>query len=374
MIVGYPCAGTGAGYAMRSEDIRVVGLGNGGGRMVDQIASMVPAGPVFASVNTDAQAIEACHAAAKLQIGEGHTDGLGAGGHISLGRLAAEEDRDLIAALFDDARLLVLVVGLGGGTGTGAAPVVLESARAMGLFSLCVATVPFSFEGPQRRLQADEAIPELRDSCDALLLLPNDRLFEADESSPLGDAFETADRVVGEAVRALWELLTVPGYINLGVADLKRVVHRAGGVCTVTYGVADGDDRAAVAARNALKHTLVEGGATGEQCQGCPCQYCRWPRPQIGGGRDRDGLRACGRQAGQPPVCGNGAGRGTDGCGGRSTGAFRYLPGRARSESARAARGSTRGPGGAKRQGRCATAADPPGSGRVTGQRAVQEC
>ena len=245
---------------MRAEEIRVVGVGNGGCRMVDRIASRLPHGPAFAASNTEVQAGAGGLAAARVQIGAEHTDGLGAGGHVSLGRLAAEEDIELVRALFSDAGLLLLVVGLGGGTGTGAAPVVLESARAMGVTTLCVATVPFGFEGAQRRLQADEAIPELRDSCDALLLLPNDRLFEADESAPLGDAFRVADRVVGDTMRALWELLTVPGYINLDVSDLKRVVHMAGGVCTATYGVAEGDDRAEAAVTAALEHTLVEEG------------------------------------------------------------------------------------------------------------------
>jgi len=228
--------------------------------MVDRIAGLLPPGPSFAVVNTDAQSVENCLAAAKLQIGAEHTDGLGAGGHVSLGRLSAEEDIELIRALLHDARLLLLVVGLGGGTGTGAAPVVLECARAIGVMTLCVATVPFSFEGPQRRLQADDAIPELRDSCDALLLLPNDRLFETDEDTPLGDAFQRADLVVGNTMRALWDLLTVPGYVNMDAADLKRVVHMAGGVCTVTYGVAEGEARAGDAVEGALTHTLVEEG------------------------------------------------------------------------------------------------------------------
>ncbi len=252
---------------MEEKDICIIGIGGGGCRMVDGLAQHLSDGPLLAAINTDVRALEQCLVPTRIQIGRDHTDGLGAGGHVSLGHLAAEEDVALVRELLTGKQLCIVLVGLGGGTGTGAAPVVLAAARALGAFTICFATLPFTFEGPQRRSQAEEAVPELRDACDILLLTPNDRLFPDGRKPVFTEAFRDSDQIVAGGVGALWQLLTHPGYLNLDFADLRALALRSGGICSFSYGHADGPQRGVDAATRTIRGALAEGGRRVEQAR-----------------------------------------------------------------------------------------------------------
>jgi len=224
------------------------------------MAETVADGPVAVAVNTDASALAKSRATTKLQIGAGHTGGLGTGGDVSLGRLSARDDVEMIRGVFDDVDLGFLVVGLGGGSGTGAAPVVLGAACDAGAMTLCFATLPFEFEGAQRRTQADEAIDSIREACDALIVIPNDRLFESVGQTSVRAAFRKADEVLSAAICAIWKLIIHPGFINLDFADLKKVVQNSGGVCAVGHGDGTGKNKAKAAVASLLKSPLLEHG------------------------------------------------------------------------------------------------------------------
>ncbi|MEP6639047.1 MAG: cell division protein FtsZ [Chloroflexota bacterium] len=243
--------------------IRVVGVGGGGSNAVDRmVAAQIP-GVSFVACNTDAQALRGSTAGVKVRIGEAITRGLGSGGDPDVGRRAAEEDEAKIARTLADADLVFITAGLGGGTGSGAAPIVGASARAQGALTIAVVTRPFAFEGAHRRRIADTALAELAASVDAIITIPNDRVAEvvADDTSMLA-AFRVVDDVLLQAVRGIIELLSGPGLINLDFADVRAVMLGAG-PAIIGLGSGSGENRAIEAARQAIASPLLEASIQG---------------------------------------------------------------------------------------------------------------
>jgi cell division protein FtsZ len=241
---------------MDEQTIRIVGLGNAGCRVIDGFVNV--AGLV--AINTDAKSLGECSAHAKLQIGSGLTKGLGTGGDGELGRRAAEVDLEMIRGLFEGVKLVFVVVGLGGGTGTGAAPVVLRAAREAGASAICIGTLPFEFEGPQRSQQAQEALTSIRGAADGLIAVPNGRLFESLETTGVAEAFQGASRVLASAIDGIWKLITRPAYIDLDFPELMKVIGDAPGLCCLGYGEGQGTDKAAQAIRMLVDGPILERG------------------------------------------------------------------------------------------------------------------
>jgi len=252
---------TARGSNMRDVKIMVAGVGGAGSRIVERLVGALGAEVAVAAVNTDAAALAESRAATKVQIGASRTGGFGAGGDPNLGRLAAEDDGEMLRALFRGQDLVLLVLGLGGGTGTGAAPVVLGMARDAGAMTLCFVTLPFDFEGAQRRRLAEGALSGLREVCDAVIAVPNDRLLETVGDGTLAETFVRTDQIVSAGIRGICKLITQPGYINLDFADLQRVIRSSGGVCTFGYGDGAGQNRARTALTALLNSPLLEKGA-----------------------------------------------------------------------------------------------------------------
>jgi cell division protein FtsZ len=246
---------------MDAKHICVIGLGGAGCRMVGHLAATVRDGPVLAAVSTDRRALSEAAAPKKIRIGGERTRGAGAGGDVDIGRRAAEDDRAQLEALVAGMELVFLVVGLGGGTGTGAAPAVLRAAREAGALTLCFATLPFAFEGAPRTQAAAAVLPELRALCDALIVMPNDRLAAGASRMRLPQAFTAVDQTVGTGLRGIWKLLTQPGYIQIDFASLRGVMTAAAGHCTFAVGEGKGKNRVASALEMCLKHPLLDGGA-----------------------------------------------------------------------------------------------------------------
>ena len=241
--------------------IAVVGIGSGGCRAVSHMAARWTEGPSVAMLDTDAQLLAECPAGTRIQLGKTLAQGLGAGGDVNAGRAAAEEERERLRALFSGADLVFLVAALGGGTGTGAAPVVARIARDEGALVLCFATLPFSFEGEARRSQAMQGLAALRTEADAVVAVPNQRLFElVKDGATAEQAFGQADDVLGSGIQAIWNLLVRRGLISLNFADLRSVVQNSGGTCVFGYGEAVGDVRAQTAASAALENPLLDHG------------------------------------------------------------------------------------------------------------------
>ena len=241
--------------------IAVVGIGSGGCRAVSHMAARWTEGPSVAMLDTDAQLLAECPAGTRIQLGRTRAQGLGAGGDVNAGRAAAEEERERLRALFSGADLVFLVAALGGGTGTGAAPVVARIARDEGALVLCFATLPFSFEGEARRSQAMQGLAALRTEADAVVAVPNQRLFElVKDGATAEQAFGQADDVLGSGIQAIWNLLVRRGLISLNFADLRSVVQNSGGTCVFGYGEAVGDVRAQTAASAALENPLLDHG------------------------------------------------------------------------------------------------------------------
>lgn len=243
-----------------AQDICIIGLGGGGAKILDGIADAVAGGAAVVAVNTDTQALAESRAPSRVQIGMGRTHGFGTGGDVALGRQALEDDREVVEGLFGEVRLLILLVGLGGGTGTGAAPALLNIARDAGVMTLCFATMPFSFEGRLRRDQAYRGLAEIRDAADAVVMVQNDRLAEFVGESKVNETFARVDAVVGDAVCAVWKMLAKPGFINLDFADLRKVVKNTRGICALGYGRAEGENRAFTAVTSLLDGPLTDHG------------------------------------------------------------------------------------------------------------------
>ena len=245
---------------MEAMGITVVGVGGGGCRIIGRLMDPLLAGVQTVAVNTDARALAECRAMAKIQIGKGRTEGLGAGGDPVLGRTAAEDDIEDIKLIFTDTQLLILVVGLGGGTGSGVAPLILRDAREASIPTLCFATLPFKFEGDQRRSLADKTVAVLQDLCSALIVVPNDRLFETVGDQGLAQTFDRTDEILGRGVAGLCRMLNSPGRLNLDLADLRRVIRTGLGRCTLGIGEGSGTDKAAQAVREILDGPLLDKG------------------------------------------------------------------------------------------------------------------
>ena len=238
--------------------IKVIGVGGGGGNAVNRMVESGVQGVEFISVNTDMQALNFSQAGTKIQIGEKLTKGQGAGANPEIGRKAAEESKEQIAAALAGTNMVFITAGMGGGTGTGAAPVVAQIAREMGILTVGVVTRPFAFEGKKRLEQALAGIDELNKNVDSLVIIPNERLkYVSEQKITFKNAFEIADGVLRQAVKNISELITVPGFINLDFADVTSVMKDAG-YAHIGTGRAAGKDKAAEAARMAISSPLLE--------------------------------------------------------------------------------------------------------------------
>jgi cell division protein FtsZ len=239
-------------------EVRIVGVGGGGVNAVDRMIEAGVQGVEFIAVNTDAQALQQSSARQKLVIGGRSSKGLGAGGSPEAGERAAEISRDALVEAVDGADMVFLTAGLGGGTGTGAAPVVAEIARAQRALTVAVVTLPFPFEGPRRRRIAEAGLEELRSKVDALIVIPNERLLQlVDRQVSVLEAFRLADDVLRHGVQGISDLVTMTGLINLDFADVRAVMQNAG-TALMAIGEAHGDGRAVAAARAAISSPLLD--------------------------------------------------------------------------------------------------------------------
>lgn len=244
--------------------IKVLGVGGGGGNAVNSmVESNQIEGVEFIAVNTDTQALLTSQAATKLQIGNNFTRGLGAGADPEVGRTAAEESQEKIKDMLFDSDMVFITAGMGGGTGTGAAPIISEIAREAGALTVAVVTKPFAFEGVRRMQVAEEGIEILKDKVDTLIVIPNQRLMEVvDKKMTLIDAFRLADNVLGQGVKGISDLITISGLINVDFADVKAIMQDSG-TALMGIGEASGGDRAVNAARMAISSPLLEVSVDG---------------------------------------------------------------------------------------------------------------
>ena len=243
---------------MAPAKIRVIGVGGGGGNAVDRMIASELGGIEFIAANTDLQALRKCQAATKLQIGQQLTKGLGAGSDPEIGRKAALEDTEAILSLLDGSDMVFLTAGLGGGTGTGAAPIIASLASEIGALTVAVVTKPFGFEGRRRQQYAERGIEELRSAVDTLITIPNERLLTfVDRGTPLSEAFRIADDVLRQAVQGISDLITIPGEINVDFADVRTIMTGMG-MALMGTGIAKGENRAVEAAQRAISSPLLE--------------------------------------------------------------------------------------------------------------------
>ncbi|MEW6522533.1 MAG: cell division protein FtsZ [Bacillota bacterium] len=247
----------------RFANLKVVGVGGGGSNAVNRMINAGLRGVDFVAINTDAQALIMSDALNKLQIGRNITQGLGAGANPEVGQKAAEESRELIRQALDGANMVFITAGMGGGTGTGAAPIVAEIAHEVGALTVGVVTRPFSFEGRRRMHVAEQGIALLRDKLDTLITIPNDRLLKVVEKrTSIVQAFRIADDVLRQGVQGISDLITVPGLINLDFADVRTIMMETG-TALMGIGVASGENRAVAAARQAISSPLLETSIEG---------------------------------------------------------------------------------------------------------------
>ncbi|MBE6916246.1 MAG: cell division protein FtsZ [Ruminococcaceae bacterium] len=245
--------------------IKVIGVGGGGGNAVNRMVQSGVRGVEFIAVNTDRQALRDSNATYKIQIGEKLTKGLGAGSDPEVGRKAAEESREAIKKVLEGTDMVFITAGMGGGTGTGAAPVIADLAREMGILTIGVVTKPFTFEGKVRAKQAGEGIAALQEKVDSLVVIPNERLsLVSEQKITFINAFEIADDVLRQAIQSISELINVHGIINLDFADVKMIMHEAG-YAHMGVGRASGKDKANEAARMAIESPLLETSISGAQ-------------------------------------------------------------------------------------------------------------
>lgn len=243
--------------------IKVVGVGGGGGNAVNRMVRAGVQGVEFVAVNTDAAVLKLSQADQRIQIGEKLTRGMGAGGNPEKGQRAAEESRDEIAAILKGANMIFITAGMGGGTGTGAAPVVAEIARDLGILTVGIVSKPFAFEGRRRMEQAESGIAALRENVDSLVVIPNERIkLVSEQRITLANAFEMADDVLRQGVQSISQLIKVPGLVNLDFADVTSIMKDAG-YAHMGVGRAEGKDRAELAARQAVASPLLETSIDG---------------------------------------------------------------------------------------------------------------
>lgn len=238
--------------------IKVLGLGGGGCNALNRMIKADVRGIEFIGINTDSQALYHCEAPNKINIGKATTRGLGAGANPEIGKRAAEESSEEIKASIQGADMIFLTCGLGGGTGTGAAPVIAEIAKELGILTVAVITKPFSFEGARRRTQAEEGLENLKNKVDTIITIPNDKILSLiDKKTPLVDAFMVVDDVLRQGVQGIADLITVHGMINVDFADVKTVMENAGSAL-MGIGYGTGENRAAQAAKAAIESPLLE--------------------------------------------------------------------------------------------------------------------
>ncbi len=243
----------------RFAKIKVVGIGGGGCNAINSMITVNQINGVdFLGINTDAQALLTCQSSTKIQIGEHLTRGLGAGGNAEIGSQAAEESREKLKEYLRDADMVFLTCGEGGGTGTGATPLIAQIAKELGALTVAVVTKPFHFEGTRRMVTAEEGIANLKDKVDTLIVIPNQRLLEViDKKMTLLDAFRVTDSVLGQGVQGIADLITMPGLINVDFADVRTIMTSAGS-SLMGIGTGVGENRAATAARTAIASPLLE--------------------------------------------------------------------------------------------------------------------
>lgn len=242
----------------KSAKIKVIGVGGAGGNAINNMIDTNLQGVKFIAANTDAQALEISKASVKLQIGEKLTEGLGAGANPQIGREAAVENSEAIKSALEGSHMVFITAGFGGGTGTGAAPVIAEICKEIDALTVAVVTKPFSFEGMKRTMLAEEGIKDLRKVADTVIIIPNDRLRGlASKNAKMIDMFRKADEVLLHSVKGITDLITMPGLVNLDFADVKTTMSRAG-MAIMGIGIASGDNRAIEAAERAISHPLLE--------------------------------------------------------------------------------------------------------------------
>ncbi|QQG40466.1 MAG: cell division protein FtsZ [Candidatus Levyibacteriota bacterium] len=239
--------------------IRVMGIGGGGNNALNSmIAQSQIQGVDFIAVNTDAQALLMCQSATKLQIGDNFTKGLGSGGNPEVGRQAAEESQQKIKDILEGTDMVFLAAGMGGGTGTGATPIIAQVAKEVGALTIAVVTKPFSFEGTRRMVTAEDGVEGLRDKVDTLIVIPNQRILDVvDRKLSLLEAFKVADSVLTQGVQGISDLITMPGLINVDFADVRAIMTNAGSAL-MGIGAGVGENRAQTAARTAISSPLLE--------------------------------------------------------------------------------------------------------------------
>lgn len=245
--------------------LKVIGVGGSGNNSIARMMQVGIKGVEFIAVNTDAQQLHYSNAPKKIHIGRNLTRGLGAGMNPEIGRQAAEESREEILEAIKGADMVFVTCGLGGGTGSGAAPIIAEAAREAGILTVAVVTKPFSFEGEQRAMVSRASLERLRDKVDTLITIPNDRIFSIiDETTSLTNAFTIVDDILRQAVQGISDLITLPGIINLDFADVRAIMQNAGSAL-MGIGIASGDNRAIEAAKAAVNSHLLEISIDGAQ-------------------------------------------------------------------------------------------------------------
>ena len=238
--------------------IVVVGIGGGGGNALNRMIGDGMSSVEFIAINTDAQDLENNNSQVKLQIGKELTKGLGAGANAEIGQLAVDENKEVINNTLKSADMIFITAGMGGGTGTGAAPAVAKIAKELGALTVGIVTKPFMFEGPQRMKRAMNGIEELKKNCDTLLAIPNETLLEiTDANTTVQESFKLADTVLHQATKGISDLINVPGLINLDFADVKTVMHNMGDAIMGT-GIAHGEERAILASQQAINSPLLQ--------------------------------------------------------------------------------------------------------------------
>ena len=244
-------------------NIKVIGVGGGGSNAVNRMIDSGLQGVDFLVANTETQALDNSKADIKIQLGEKLTKGLGAGANPQVGEEAAQESREVITKALSGSDMVFVTAGMGGGTGTGAAPIVAECAREMGALTVGVVTKPFTFEGKRRKNQADKGIEMLTSKVDTIIVIPNDKLLQVvDKKTPLNEAFRTADDVLRQGIKGISDLITVPGLINLDFADVKTIMTNQG-EALMGIGIGEGENRAVDAAKMAINSPLLETSIEG---------------------------------------------------------------------------------------------------------------
>lgn len=250
-----------ANYVDSAEDsalLKVVGVGGGGSNAINRMIEAGIGAVEFIAVNTDAQALAFSNAPVRVRIGTGTTRGLGSGGDPTTGAKAAEESRDELRSVLEGADMVFVTAGLGGGTGTGAAPLVSQIAHELGALTVAVVTLPFTFEGARRARVAEEGLKKLREQVDTLIVIKNDRLLQlVDRHAPLQQAFAVADDILRQGIQGISDLITVPGLINMDFADVRAIMAN-GGAALMAVGRASGEERALAAAQQAITSPLLD--------------------------------------------------------------------------------------------------------------------